>query len=129
MSKCIGGITHDVFGSVGALLSHSPGKSFGELFEEKKSKLDALQATLAEVVMAKFPPMPAVKYSDIGFGIDLHKGVMPAVPWVPVPNVSMAKQLEDILANLGDFKVMHVTIQRGAKGRLYAASHTEHKWH
>ena len=40
MSKCIGGITHDVFGSVGTLLSHSPGKSFGELFEEKKSKLD-----------------------------------------------------------------------------------------
>ena len=29
MSKCIGGITHDVFGSVGALLSHSPDKSFG----------------------------------------------------------------------------------------------------
>ena len=67
-----------------------------------------------------------MKYSDIGFGIDLHKGVMPATPWVPVPNVSMAKQLEDILANL---KVMHVTIQRGAKGRLYAASHTEYKWH
>ena len=61
MSKCIGGITHDVFGSVGTLLSHSPGKSFGELFEEKKSKLDALQATLAEAVMPKFPPMPAVK--------------------------------------------------------------------
>lgn len=40
-----------------------------------------------------------------------------------------SEQLEDILANLGDFKVMHVTIQRGAKGRLYAASHTEHKWH
>ena len=40
-----------------------------------------------------------------------------------------SKQLEDILANLGDFKVMHVTIQRGAKGRLYAASYTEHKWH
>ena len=40
-----------------------------------------------------------------------------------------SKQLEDILANLGDFKVMHVTIQRGAKGRLCAASHTEHKWH
>ena len=89
MSMRIGGITHDVFGSVGALLSHSPGKSFGELFEEKKSKLDALQATLAEAVMPKFPPMPAVKYSDIGFGIDLHKGVMPAVPLVPVPNVSM----------------------------------------
>ena len=33
-----------------------------------------------------------------------------------------SEQLEDILANLGDFKVMHVTIQRGAKGRLYAAS-------
>ena len=89
MSKCIGDITHDVFSSVGTLLSHSPGKSFGELFEEKKSKLDALQATLAEAVMPKFPPMPAVKYSDIGFGIDLHKGVMPAVPLVPVPNVSM----------------------------------------
>ena len=40
-----------------------------------------------------------------------------------------SEQLEDILANLGDFKVMHVTIQRGAKGRLYAASHTEYKWH
>lgn len=40
----------------------SPSKSFGELFEEKKSKLDALQATLAEAVMPKFPPMPAVKY-------------------------------------------------------------------
>lgn len=39
----------------------SPSKSFGELFEEKKSKLDALQATLAEAVMPKFPPMPAVK--------------------------------------------------------------------
>ena len=106
MSKCLGGIIHDVFGSVGTLLSHSPGKSFGELFEEKKSKLDALQATLAEAVMPKFPPMPAVKYSDIGFGIDLHKGGMPAVPLVPVPlvpvpNVSMTKQLEDILANLG----------------------------
>ena len=25
--------------------------------------------------------------------------------------------------------LMHVTIQRGAKGWLYAASHTEHKWH
>lgn len=37
----------------------SPSKSFGELFEEKKSKLDALQATLAEAVMPKF--MPAVK--------------------------------------------------------------------
>ena len=98
MGKCIGGITHN---AVGSLAAHKPSKSFGELFEEKKSKLDALQATLAEVVMAKFPPMPAVKYGDIGFGIDLHKGVMPAVPLVPVPNVSMAKQLEDILANLG----------------------------
>ena len=29
MGKCIGGITHDVFGSVGALLSHSPDKSLG----------------------------------------------------------------------------------------------------
>ena len=123
MGKCIGGITHD---AVGSLATHKPSKSFGELFEEKKSKLDALQATLAEVVMPKFPPMPAVKYSDIGFDIDLHKGVMPAAPWIPVPNVSMAKQLEDILANLGDFKVMHITTQRRAKGRLYAASHTEH---
>ena len=35
----------------------------------------------------------------------------------------------DILTNLGDFKVIHVTLQRRAKGRLYAASHTEHKWH
>ena len=126
MGKCIGGIAHD---AVGLLATYKPSKSFGELFEEKKSKLDALQATLAEVVIPKFPSMPAVKYSDIGFGIDLHKGVMPAAPWVPVPNVSMVKQLEDILAKLGDFKVMHVTIQRGAKGRLYAASHTEHKWH
>ena len=67
----------------------SPSKSFDELFEENKSKLDALQATLAEAVMPKFPPMPAVKYSDIGFGIDLHKGVMPAVSLVPVPNVSI----------------------------------------
>ena len=90
MSKCLGSIIHDVFGSVGTLLSHSPGKSFDELFEEKKSKLDALQMTLAKAVMPKFPPMPAVKYSDIGFGIDLHKGVMPAAPLVPVSNVGMA---------------------------------------
>ena len=86
MGKCIGGIAHD---TVGSLATHKPSKSFGELFEEKKSKIDTLQATLAESVMTKFPPMPAVKYSDIGFGIDLHKGVMPAVPLVPVPNVSM----------------------------------------
>ena len=124
MDKSIGGIAHD---AVGLLATHKPSKSFGELFEEKKAQLESLQAGLARAVLPKTPPMPAVKYSD--FGIDLPKGVMPAVPLVPVPNVSMAKQLEDILANLGDFKVIHVTIQRRAKGRLYAASHTEYKWH
>ena len=60
MSKCIGDITHDVFGSVGALLSHSPGKSFGDLFEEKKAQLETLQAGLASAMLPKTPPMPAV---------------------------------------------------------------------
>lgn len=42
MGKCIGGIAHD---AVGLLATYKPSTSFGELFEEKKSKLDALQAT------------------------------------------------------------------------------------
>ena len=88
MSKCMA-VLHMMSLVLLGPCYRSPSKSFGELFEEKKSKLDALQATLAEAVMPKFPPMPAVKYSDIGFGIDLHKGVMPAVPLVPVPNVSI----------------------------------------
>ena len=86
MSKCIGGIAHE---AVGSLATHKPSKSFGDLFEEKKAQLESLQAGLARAVLPKTPPMPAVKYSDIGFGIDLHKGVMPAVPLVPVPNVSI----------------------------------------
>ena len=48
MSKCIGDITHDVFGSVGALLSHSPGKSFGDLFEaagDSSSRSSSCRAT------------------------------------------------------------------------------------
>lgn len=38
MGKCIGGIAHDVFGSVGALLSHSPGKSFGEQYHIEEAR-------------------------------------------------------------------------------------------
>ena len=56
MSKCIGSITHDVFGSVGTLLSHSPGKSFGELFEEKKAQLESLQVGLTRAVLLKTRP-------------------------------------------------------------------------
>ena len=44
----------------------SPSKSFGELFEEKKAQLEALQVGLAASVMPKTPPMPAAKYSDWG---------------------------------------------------------------
>ena len=57
MSDSIGHIIKD---SLGDQLTHSPSKSFGDLFEEKKSKLDALQAGLARAVLPKTPPMPAV---------------------------------------------------------------------
>ena len=50
MSKCIGGIAHE---AVGSLATHKPSKSFGDLFEEKKAQLEALQAGLAIVVLPK----------------------------------------------------------------------------
>ena len=55
MSKCIGGVAHD---AVGSLATHKLGKSFGELFEEKKAQLDTLQAGLASSVLPKTPPTP-----------------------------------------------------------------------
>ena len=45
MSKCIGSIAHEV---VGSLAPQKPSKSFGDLFEEKKAQLEALQAVLLE---------------------------------------------------------------------------------
>ena len=50
MSKCIGGIAHEAAGS---LATHKRCKSFGELFEEKKAQLEALQAGLARAVLPK----------------------------------------------------------------------------
>ena len=63
MSKCIGGITHEVASS---LATHKPSKSFGNLFEENKAQLESLQAGLARAVLPKTPPIPTVKYSDFG---------------------------------------------------------------
>lgn len=59
------------------------------LFEEKKTQLNPLQVGLAASVMQKTPPMPAVKYSDFGFGIDLHKALLPIISLFPIPNISM----------------------------------------
>ena len=84
MSKCIGGIAHDAAGS---LATHKPSKSFGELFEEKKAQLESLQAGLARAVLPKIPPMPAVKYSDFGIGVDFHKTLLPMMFLFPVPNI------------------------------------------
>ena len=86
MSKCIGGIAHD---AVGSLATHKPSKSFGELFEEKKAQLESLQAGLARAVLPKTPPMPAVKYSDFGIGVDFHKTLLPMMFLFPVPNICM----------------------------------------
>lgn len=58
MSKCIGGVVND---SLGDLLAYSPGKSFGQLFEEKKQAFDSLQAGLATSVMPSFPPMLSLR--------------------------------------------------------------------
>ncbi len=86
MSQCIGGIVHDALGRV---LIHHPSQRFGELFGELKSELDALQSGLARAVIPSFPPMPAVKYSDIGFGVDFHSSLLPAMPFCPVPCLCM----------------------------------------
>ena len=56
MSKCIGGITHDVFGSVGALLSHSPDKSFGAYtrFGDSIVECDTLSFRLSSPCFSDF---------------------------------------------------------------------------
>lgn len=86
MSKCIGGIAHE---AVGSLATHKTSKSSGDLFEEKKAQLTPLQVGLAASVMQKTPPMPAVKYSDFGFGIDQHKALLPIISLFPIPNISI----------------------------------------
>lgn len=58
MSKYIGGIAHE---AVGSLATHKPSKSLGDLFEEKKAQLEALQAGLVSAVLPKMPPMPAAE--------------------------------------------------------------------
>ena len=52
MSKFIGGIAHE---AVGSLATHKPSKSFGDLFEEKKAQLEALQAGLVDQINGIFP--------------------------------------------------------------------------
>jgi hypothetical protein len=86
MSQCIGGIVHD---SLGQVLIHHPSQRFGELFGELKSDLDALQSGLVRAVMPSFSPVPAVKYSDIGFDVDFHSSLFPAMPFCPVPCLCM----------------------------------------
>ena len=81
MCKCIGGIAHE---AVSSLATHKTSKSFGDLFEEKKTQLNPLQVGLAASVMPKTPPMPAAKYSDFGFGIDLHKALLPIISLFPI---------------------------------------------
>lgn len=82
----MGDIAHD---AVGSLATHKTSKSSGDLFEEKKAQLNPLQVGLAASVMPKTPPMPAAKYSDFGFGIDLHKALLPIMSLFPIPNISM----------------------------------------
>ena len=86
MGKCIDGIEYD---AVGSLAIHKPSKSFGDLFEEKKASLETLQAGLASAVLPKTPPMPAVKYSDFGIGVDFHKTLLPMMVLCPAPNICM----------------------------------------
>lgn len=92
--KCIGGVVNDVSSE---MLSHNKGKTFGELFEEKKSELDNLQKSLSGMLMPAFPPMPAVKYTDFGLGVDLHPCVLPTSPLFPVPNLSMVYDIMGII--------------------------------
>lgn len=86
MSKCIGGIAHD---AVGSLATHQPSETYDSSFEEKKAQLESLQAGLARAVLPKTPPMPAVKHSDFGIGVDFHKTLLPMMPLCPAPNICM----------------------------------------
>ncbi|MEP0212322.1 MAG: RHS repeat-associated core domain-containing protein [Cellulophaga sp.] len=86
MAKTVGGLAHDVVADVG---KKSPGKSFGELFSEKKTQLDSLQKDLAAAIMPSIPGQPAGKFSDMGIGVDFHSTVVPPSPMCAVPNVFM----------------------------------------
>ena len=98
MAKTIGGHAHDVVASgVNHAAGKKSGKSFGEVFVEKKSQLDNLQKDLAAAIMPNIPGMPAGKFYDIGIGIDFHSTVFPPSPLLPVPNVSMVFDLFTML--------------------------------
>lgn len=71
-----------------AVTTPAPRKGFGELFAEKKDKLDRFQKQMAGVLPA-MPGQSVAKFYDLAMGIDFHSSVFPPSPLLPVPHIGM----------------------------------------
>ncbi len=90
MAQCFPGAVNKMAGAaIEGAATHQPGKSFGEAFAEKKSKLDNLQKNLAGAILPSIPGQSAAKITDMGMGIDFHATVTPPSPMMPIPNLVM----------------------------------------
>ena len=72
------------------LKGSAPGlrRGLGAMFEEAKSKLDALQHAMGSV-LPSMPGLPVAKYFDIAMGVDFHESIAPPSPLLPVPQMGI----------------------------------------
>ena len=68
------------------LKGSTPGlrRGLGAMFEEAKSKLDALQHSMGSV-LPSMPGLPVAKYFDIAMGVDFHESIAPLHPCYQFP--------------------------------------------
>ena len=73
-------------------------RGFGAMFEEAKSKLDALQHAMGSV-LPSMPGLPVAKYFDIAMGVDFHESIAPPSPLLPVPQMGMVFDIMGAMMN------------------------------
>ena len=73
-------------------------RGFGAMFEEAKSKLDALQHSMGSV-LPSMPGLPVAKYFDIAMGVDFHESIAPPSPLLPVPQMGMVFDIMGAMMN------------------------------
>ena len=82
------------------LKGSTPGlrRGLGAMFEEAKSKLDALQHSMGSV-LPSMPGLPVAKYFDIAMGVDFHESIAPPSPLLPVPQMGIVFDIMGAMMN------------------------------
>ena len=82
------------------LKGSTPGlrRGLGAMFEETKSKLDALQHSMGSV-LPSMPGLPVAKYFDIAMGVDFHESIAPPSPLLPVPQMGIVFDIMGAMMN------------------------------